>query len=284
MHVSKPPKDTQTVGYSSEDAHSIQHDSAFQAGILRELLTQLSEKSVHGRLAFEQIHKKILKTSDFVAWEHEKYSWSKLPAFTLSHLNSSKSCSHASINDIRDDVDLTAIERNYQYISDALIRLIFNKTDIDVPIIDQTYLMSDQQSTYDQLTFTKQWMTFLTNYSRSPSLLTKTHPIVLALEQYAHRYLTNVAKTTIRPSKKDPEFVFFDGDDDQGRQLYVYRIKPAIFDLVLAIFIAGYLGVVYLIAAHWSTLVSVLLRSKSFTSLFLSPSASSYGAYKRKIN
>ncbi|CAF1502609.1 unnamed protein product, partial [Adineta steineri] len=72
MHVSKPPKDTQT------------------AGILRELLTQLTEKSAHGPLTFEQIHKKILKTSDFVAWEHEKYSWSKLPAFTLSHFNSSK--------------------------------------------------------------------------------------------------------------------------------------------------------------------------------------------------
>ncbi|CAF1389105.1 unnamed protein product [Adineta steineri] len=266
MHVSKPPKDTQT------------------AGILRELLTQLTEKSAHGPLTFEQIHKKILKTSDFVAWEHEKYSWSKLPAFTLSHFNSSKTCSHSSISDIRDDVDLTSIERNYQYISDALIRLIFNKTDINLSIIDQNFLLSDQQSEYDQLTFTKQWLTFLTNYSRSPSLLTKTHPIVLALEQYAHRYLTNVIKTTIRPNKKDPEFVFFDGDDDQGRLLYVYRIKPAIFDLVLAIFIAAYLGIVYMIAAHWSTILNILLRYKSVTNMFSSSSSSQYGAYKRKIN
>ncbi|CAF0909922.1 unnamed protein product [Adineta ricciae] len=226
MHVSKPPKDTQT------------------GGILRELLTQLSEKSTHGPLTFEQIHKKILKTSDFVAWEHEKYSWAKLPAFTFSHLNSSKSCSHSSISDVYGEVDLASIERNYQYISDALIRLIFNKTDVSFPIIDQNYLLSDQQSDYDQVTFTKQWLTFLTNYSRTPSLLTKTHPVVLALEQYAHRYLSNVVKTTIRPNKKDPEFVFFDGDDDQGRQLYVYRIKPAIFDLVLAIFIAIYLGLI----------------------------------------
>jgi hypothetical protein len=255
-----------------------------QAGILRELLTQLSEKSTYGPLNFEQIHKKILKTSDFVAWEHEKYSWSKLPAFTFSRLNSSKSCSHSSISDIRDDIQLASIERNYQYISDALIRLLFNKTDINLSIIDQNYLLSDQQSDYDQLTFTKQWLTFLTNYSRSPSLLTKTHPIVLALEQYAHRYLTNVIKTTIRPNKKDPEFVFFDGDDDQGRQLYVYRIKPAIFDLVLAIFIAAYLGIVYLITAHWSMIINILLRYKSVTNMFLSSSSSQYGAYKRKIN
>ncbi|CAF1248990.1 unnamed protein product [Adineta ricciae] len=266
MHVSKPPKDTQT------------------GGILRELLTQLSEKSTHGPLTFEQIHKKILKTSDFVAWEHEKYSWAKLPAFTFSHLNSSKSCSHSSISDVYGEVDLASIERNYQYISDALIRLIFNKTDVSFPIIDQNYLLSDQQSDYDQVTFTKQWLTFLTNYSRTPSLLTKTHPVVLALEQYAHRYLSNVVKTTIRPNKKDPEFVFFDGDDDQGRQLYVYRIKPAIFDLVLAIFIAIYLGLVYLVAAHWSTIISVLLRYRSYTNMFLSPASSQYGAYKRKIN
>ncbi|CAF3580105.1 unnamed protein product [Rotaria sp. Silwood1] len=265
MHVSKPPKETQA------------------AGILRELLTELSEKSTYGSLNFEQIHKKILKTSDFVAWEHEKYSWSKLPGFTLSHLNSSKSCSHSSISDMRNDIQLESIERYYQYISDALIRLIFNKTDINLSIVDQTYLLSNQQSDYDQITFTKQWLTFLTNYSRSPSLLTKTHPVVVALEQYAHRYLTNVVKTTIRPNKKDPEFVFFDGDDDQGRQLYVYRIKPAIFDLVLAIFIAAYLGIIYMIAANWSMIINILLRYKPLTNTFLS-SSSQYGGYKRKIN
>lgn len=255
----------------------------FQAGVLRELLTQLSAKSAYGPLNFEQIHKKILKTSDFVAWEHEKYSWSKLPGFTLSHLNSSKSCSRSSISDTKNDVELESIERNYQYISDALIRLIFNKTDIDLSIIDQTYLLSNQQSDYDQVSFTKQWLTFLTNYSRSPSLLTKNHPVVLALEQYAQRYLTNVVKTTIRPSKKDPEFVFFDGDDDQGRQLYVYRIKPAIFDLVLALFIAAYLGIVYVLTAHWSMIINIFLRYKPLTSAFLSSSAQ-YGGYKRKIN
>lgn len=241
----------------------------------------MSEKSTYGSLNFEQVHKKILKASDFVAWEHEKYSWAKLPAFTLSHFNTSKTCSHASISDVRDEIELASIERNYQYISDALIRLIFNKTDLDLSIIDQNYLLSNQQSDYDQITFTKQWLTFLTNYSRVSSSLTKTHPIVLALEQYAHRYLTNVVKTTIRPNKKDPEFVFFDGDDDQGRQLYVYRIKPAIFDLVLALFIAAYLGLIYLIAAHWSSMI-VLLRAKSFPKVFLAGGSSS--AYKRKVN
>lgn len=239
----------------------------------------MSEKSIYGPLTFEQIHKKILKASDFVAWEHEKYSWAKLPAFTLSHFNSSKTCSHTSISDIREEIDLTSIERNYQYISDALIRLVFNKTDLDLSVIDQNYLLSNQQSEYDQITFTKQWLTFLTNHTRLASSLTKTHPVVVALEQYAHRYLTNVVKTTIRPNKKDPEFVFFDGDDDQGRQLFVYRIKPAIFDLVLALFIAAYLGLVYLIAAHWSGIVS-LLRYKSFSKLF----SAAPSAYKRKIN
>lgn len=198
-------------------------------------------------------------------------------------MNSSKTCSHSSLSDLRQDIDYKAIERNYQYISDALIRLIFNKTDINLSIVDQNYLLSDQQSDYDQLTFTKQWLTFLTNYSRSPSLLTKNHPVVLALEQYSNRYLTNVVKTTIRPNKKDPEFVFFDGDDDQGRQLYVYRIKPAIFDLVLALFIAAYLGIVYVITAHWSIIITIFSRYKPLTNSFLS-SSSQYGAYKRKIN
>ena len=244
----------------------------------------MSQKSIHGSLEFEQIHKKILKTSEFVAWEHEKYSWSKFSAFTLSHLNSSKTCSHNSISDLRSDLDLKSIERNYQYISDALIRLIFNKTDLNLSIIDEEFLLSDQQSNYDQRTFTGHWLKFLTSYSRSASLLNKNHPIVLALEQYTNRYLSNVMKTAIRPSKKDPEFIFFDGDDDQGRVLNVYRIKPAIFDLVLAIIIGAYLGLVYLITAHWSIIFNLLQRSKTLTNLAFSSSkyVSSDGVHKRK--
>lgn len=259
MHVSKPPKETQS------------------AGIFRDLLSQMSSTNVRGAFKFEQIHKKILKGSDFVAWEHEKYSWAKLSAFTLSHLNSSKSCSHSSMSDVRDDLDFNAIERNYQNIADALVRLIFNKTDLSLSLIDENSILNDQMS------FNEHWTKFLTSYSRSASLLGKTHPIVVALEQFAQHYLTQVTKTTIRPSKKDPEFVFFDGDDDQGRQLFVYRIKPAIFDLVLALFIGTYLALVYLLAAHWSTVMNVFLRSKALSQMF-SSSSTQYQIYKRKLN
>ncbi|CAF0736221.1 unnamed protein product [Didymodactylos carnosus] len=227
MHVSKPPRDTQS------------------AGILRDLLTRLSEKSVYGPLYFDQIHKKILKTSEFVAWEHEKYSWSKMPAFTISHLNTSKTCQHSTISDFKEDVHLSSIDKNFHYISDALIRLLYNTTDLNMSVIDHKYIMSQQQSTYDQQ-FLKIWLNFLTSRSRAQSLLTKQHPVLIALEQYAQNYLQNVQKVPVRShSKKDPEFIFYDGDDE-ARLLYVYRVKPAIFDLVLASFIAIYLGIIYL--------------------------------------
>lgn len=181
------------------------------------------------------------------------------------------------MSDLRHEVDSASIERNYQYISDSLVRLIFNKTDLDLSIIDKNHFLSDQQSNYDKETFNRHWLNFLTSYSRSASLLNKNHPIVVALEHYSNRYLTNVVKTAIRAAKKDPEFVFFDGDDDQGRQLFVYRIKPAIFDLVLALFIAIYLTLVYLITANWSVLFNILQRSKALA--FFSPSNG-----KRKSN
>jgi hypothetical protein len=43
--------------------------------------------------------------------------------------------------------------------------------------------------------------------------------------------------------KRDPEFVFYSG---QEYTMSAYSVKPAIFDLFLAVGIAAYLSVIYL--------------------------------------
>ncbi|CDQ98889.1 unnamed protein product [Oncorhynchus mykiss] len=56
---------------------------------------------------------------------------------------------------------------------------------------------------------------------------------------------------------RDPEFVFY---DQLKQTMNAYRVKPAIFDLLLAVCIAAYLGVIYLAIQHFGVLYSVVRR------------------------
>lgn len=55
----------------------------------------------------------------------------------------------------------------------------------------------------------------------------------------------------IKLDKRDPEFVLYGATVDK---LFAYRIKPAVFDLILALIIVGYLGLIYLFILNASYL------------------------------
>uniref|UniRef100_A0A8C1D1H1 Nicalin n=1 Tax=Cyprinus carpio carpio TaxID=630221 RepID=A0A8C1D1H1_CYPCA len=207
LHVSKPPK-----------------EGSPQHVLLKELETVVTHQ--HPDLKFSMVHKKINLADDTLAWEHERFGIRRLPAFTLSHLESHRSPARHSIMDMRPHVDLTKLRRNTKVIAETLARVIYNLT--------------EKQVQEDQLASLVDW---LTAQPRAAQLLDKDSSIVNTLEYYLNHYLKDVKRHLVRADKRDPEFVFY---DQLKQTMNAYRVKPAIFDLLLAFCIAAYLGVLYL--------------------------------------
>ncbi|XP_042567607.1 nicalin-1-like isoform X4 [Cyprinus carpio] len=248
LHVSKPPK-----------------EGSPQHVLLKELETVVAHQ--HPDLKFSMVHKKINLADDTLAWEHERFGIRRLPAFTLSHLESHRSPARHSIMDMRSvssslegageatagpHVDLTKLRRNTKVIAETLARVIYNLTEKGVS--GDLEIFTEQMVQEDQLASLVDW---LTAQPRAAQLLDKDSSIVNTLEYYLNHYLKDVKRHLVRADKRDPEFVFY---DQLKQTMNAYRVKPAIFDLLLAFCIAAYLGVLYLAIQNFGLLYSFLRR------------------------
>ncbi|XP_066514599.1 BOS complex subunit ncln isoform X5 [Hoplias malabaricus] len=233
LHVSKPPK-----------------EGSPQYALLKELQTVVSEQ--YPDVKFSMVHKKINLADDMLAWEHERFGIRRLPAFTLSRLESHRSATRTSIMDMRPHVDLKKLSRNTKLIAEALARVIYNLTEKGTN--GDLEIFTEQMVQEEQLASLVDW---LTTQPRAAQLVDKDSTVVSTLEYYLGRYLKDVKRHLVRADKRDPEFVFY---DQLKQTMNAYRVKPAIFDLLLALCISVYLGVVYLAVQHFGFLYSILRR------------------------
>ncbi|XP_005161646.1 BOS complex subunit ncln isoform X1 [Danio rerio] len=248
LHVSKPPK-----------------EGSPQYTLLKELETVVAHQ--HPDLKFAMVHKKINLADDTLAWEHERFGIRRLPAFTLSHLESHRSPARHSIMDMRSvspslegageattgpHVDLGKLSRNTKVIAETLARVIYNLTEKGVT--GDLEIFTEQMVQEDQLASLVDW---LTAQPRAAQLLDKDSSIINTLEHQLSRYLKDVKRHLVRADKRDPEFVFY---DQLKQTMNAYRVKPAIFDLLLAVCIASYLGVLYLAIQNFGLLYGFLRR------------------------
>uniref|UniRef100_A0A8C3SX07 BOS complex subunit NCLN n=1 Tax=Chelydra serpentina TaxID=8475 RepID=A0A8C3SX07_CHESE len=219
LHVSKPPK-----------------EGTLQHAFLREL--EMVVESQFPEVKFSMVHKKINLAEDMLAWEHERFAIRRLPAFTISHLESHRDGLRNSIMDTRPRVDSKTLTRNTRIIAEALTRVIYNLTEKGAPA-DLHIFTEQMQIQQEQLESVMDW---LTSQPRAAQLVDKDSTFLNTLEYYMSRYLKDVKQHHVKADKRDPEFVFY----DQLKQVMnAYRVKPAIFDLLLALCIAVYLGVAY---------------------------------------
>ncbi|XP_074193654.1 BOS complex subunit NCLN isoform X3 [Rhinolophus sinicus] len=224
LHVSKPPR-----------------EGTLQHAFLREL--EMVAAHQFPEVRFSMVHKKINLAEDILAWEHERFAIRRLPAFTLSHLDSHRDGQRSSIMDVRSRVDSKTLTRNTRLIAEALTRVIYNLTEKGTPP-DMPVFTEQMQIQQEQLDSVMDW---LTTQPRAAQLVDKDGTFLNTLEHYLSRYLKEVKQHHIKADKRDPEFVFY----DQLKQVMnAYRVKPAIFDLLLAVCITAYLGMAYT-AVQW---------------------------------
>ncbi|XP_023194999.1 nicalin isoform X1 [Xiphophorus maculatus] len=250
LHVSKPPK-----------------EGTPQYFLLKELETVVA--SQHPEVKFSMVHKKINLADDMLAWEHERFGIRRLPAFTLSHLPSHRSAQRSSIMDVRSvspssrhgageppagpHVDVSKLSRNAKVVAESLARVIYNLTEKGASG-DLQIFTEQMQVQEEHLSAVVDW---LTAQPRAAQLVDKDSSIVSTLEYHLSRYLKDVKRHYVKADKRDPEFVFY---DQLKQTMNAYRVKPAIFDLLLALCIAAYLGMMYLAIQNFGLLYSVVRR------------------------
>ncbi|XP_039276240.1 nicalin-like [Nilaparvata lugens] len=232
VHVSKPPK-----------------EGSAAANFLKELETASENKA-----KVEMIHKKINLKEEVLAWEHERYSIRRLPAFTLSSIRSHKDPTRGTILDVKKNLNMDALLQNARIVAQALSSHIYN---ISTPMSAFSEDMGVEEESMRIL------LDFLASQPRAAQLLAeKNNPLVSSLHDIMSRYLKDVKVTYQVADKRDPEFVFYDVSKST---VNVYSVKPAVFDLFLTFAIAIYLGVVYLFVQNFPTLYSTMLYFASTT-------------------
>ncbi|KAL6107963.1 BOS complex subunit ncln isoform X4 [Pungitius pungitius] len=233
LHVSKPPK-----------------EGSPQFSLLKEL--ELVAASQYPEVKFSMVHKKINLADDMLAWEHERFGIRRLPAFTLSHLPSHRLAQRFSIMDVRPHVDVKKLSRNTKLVAEALARVIYNLTDKGAP--GDLQIFTEQMVQDEQQSAVVDW---LTAQPRAAQLVDKDSSVVSTLEYHLGHYLKDVKRHYVKADKRDPEFVFY---DQLKQTMNAYRVKPAIFDLLLAVCIAAYLGMMYLAIQNFGVFYSVVRR------------------------
>jgi len=233
LHVSKPPKEGSDAAILFENLRSVS----------KSLYPDVEEPQV--------VHKKINLADDQFSWEHERFSIRRLPAMTLSHLPSPKGNDRQTILDTTAHVSTKALQRNTRILAEALACSLYPKMEAG-QCTGELFAGSwePKESSLEG------WLNLVTSYPRHPTLISdRNSELVKSLTSALARYVQDVSTVTGNPDRREPEFVLY---DTPSAVMNIYRVKPAVFDLLLSLVICSYLAVIYFILINNNTILTAL--------------------------
>lgn len=233
LHVSKPPKEGSDAAILFENLRSVS----------KSLYPDVEEPQV--------VHKKINLADDQFSWEHERFSIRRLPAMTLSHLPSPKGNDRQTILDTKAHVSTKALQRNTRILAEALACSLYPKMEAG-QCTGELFAGSwePKESSLEG------WLNLVTSYPRHPTLISdRNSELVKSLTSALARYVQDVSTVTGNPDRREPEFVLY---DTPSAVMNIYRVKPAVFDLLLSLVICSYLAVIYFILINNNTILTAL--------------------------
>ncbi|CAH2297323.1 nicalin isoform X1 [Pelobates cultripes] len=220
LHVSKPPP-----------------EGSAQWEFVQELQSVIGSPLFVG-VNFSLIHKKINLGDSLLAWEHEQFSLRRVPSFTISHLDSHKRGLKNTILDTRSQVDIKTLTRNTRILSQALAMFMYKET-IKETRDKLDIFQGELEVQAPRLTSIIDW---LVSQPRATQLIGKSHPLLSTMEQLFRRHLSDVRSHVFKADGRHPEIIFY---DQLKQTMTSYRVKPAVFDLFVAVIVAVYLCVIH---------------------------------------
>jgi len=239
LHVSKPPKEGST-------GHAF--------------WTQLEAAGAAKGVGVKMVHKKISLKDDFLAWEHERVSIRRLPGFTVSALPNHKYGSRRSMTDVRSAVDPEVLKRNVGILVEALAADVYGlpKQSPQAGTPSPSFLSEGFPGLDSELVASK--LDFVSSVPRSQQMLDKDSQVVQTLNLTLSKYLGSkeVKRQLFKADQREPEWVIY---DSAQLVMQAFNVKPAIFDLILAICIALYLVTIYVFVSNFHVLKSAIQPS-----------------------
>jgi hypothetical protein len=171
MHVSKPPKEGTAINNFYKQLKIVSQQ--------------------YGNHSLDGVHKKINLADILLAWEHERFSMKRIPAFTISSLRSHKDSLRTTMFNENIDRQAEIVQNLGKIIAESLARYIYNIQDGEI----FTNSMDIQVNTV------KPWLNMKSTMQNND------------VKNYFEKYLKNVKIIYEKPDQREPDFMLYDGHE-----------------------------------------------------------------------